>query len=80
MGFEFSFQEAQKRFEAVVKEFNLKKIKTSPGPVAAMAALSPNGSRHLQRLGKDVQTKVTSLALDPCKAFFSVPESSRNLI
>ncbi len=30
---------------AVVKELNLKKIKMSPGPVAAMAAHSPNGSR-----------------------------------
>jgi hypothetical protein len=58
-------------FIAVVKEVNFKNLKTSPGPVAAMAARSPGGARA--RAGQAPQapkTTVTSFALDPCKASF----------
>jgi hypothetical protein len=56
MGFTVSFQQATKKFIAVVEELNLKK-KMSPGPVAAMAAHSPGSGRHLQRQSKDVPYK-----------------------
>jgi hypothetical protein len=55
----------------VVKKLNLKKFKTSPGPVtcaamaAAAAARRPGVGRHLKRRGKDydVLYTVTSFAL-----------------
>jgi hypothetical protein len=85
MGFTVSFQEAKKKFIAVVKELKLKlKTKMSLGPVTAMAARTeaqrrqaPPGLQRRLILGHCIKTRSQHNLLHENK--LSVPESSRNL-
>jgi hypothetical protein len=70
MGFKVSFQVA-KKFIAVIKYSNFKNQKQAVGQQLLWQQTGP---------GKDAPYTVTSFTLDLCKASFSVPESSRNII
>jgi hypothetical protein len=50
------------------------------GPAAAGAAAAASTESRRRASGKNVPCTVTSFAFHLCKAFFSVPGSSRNLI
>jgi hypothetical protein len=66
MAIEVSFLSAM--FTAAAKEINIKEMKTSPGPITAMAVHRPCCCRHLQELGKDVPYTMKSFALDLCNS------------